>query len=39
LMQQIGKLFVGGRDPNGIGRDGNDIARIIAGFSEDGGLH
>ncbi len=39
LMQQVGKLFVGGRDPNGVGRDRNSIgcdrnsiAGIIAWF-------
>jgi hypothetical protein len=28
-MQQIRNLFIGGRNPNGVGFDHNDIAGIV----------
>src|SRR6476661_7123682 len=39
LAQQIGKLFLRGRDPNVIGRDRHDIVRIIGWFRIQRGMH
>jgi hypothetical protein len=39
LAQQIGKLILGGRDPNVIGRDRHDIVRIIGWFRIQRGMH
>ena len=37
--QQIGNLFLGGHDPNGIGGDHDDIVRIIGWFGVQRGIH
>ena len=39
IVQEIGKLFIRGRDRNGIGRDHHDIVRIVGLFRLRRGMH
>jgi hypothetical protein len=39
LLQQMGNLFIGWRNANDIGRNHDNIVRIIARFGVQRGMH